>query len=58
MPKISITPYKGKSRKTNKEYNAYLLTIGDWSSLFFPKSQFERKYLDSIIGEGGIEVDD
>lgn len=49
---MEIIPYEGKSNKTGKPYYAYKLTIGAWNTLIFPKSQFERDYLDNIIGDG------
>lgn len=53
---VSIIPFEGKSKKTGKEYHAFQLQVGDWSTLIFPRSQFEFKYIAGIIGNG-VEID-
>lgn len=56
---ITLLPFSGKSKKTGKEYNCFRLTVGEWSQFIFPRTNFEREYLEKIIGEGvAIEVDD
>lgn len=47
--KITINPFSGKSSKTGKEYHCFKLEIGDWSTLIFPRSKFERDYIESVL---------
>lgn len=49
MHKNGITLYEGKSKKDNTPYTALLLTVGKWSALYFPKSEFELEYIKSIL---------
>ncbi len=50
---VHIEHVTGKSKKTGKEYNAVKLSIGDWSTLVFPRSSFEAKYIFDIIDNLG-----
>ena len=57
---LSIKPQLITSKKTNKQYKAYVLTIGDFQKLFFPTGRMETNYLEKAIGDGlsyEIEVD-
>lgn len=49
MDQVHIEIISGKSQKTGKSYEAIKLTIGDWSSLVFPRSSFEMNYIKSIL---------
>lgn len=51
--KISISEYKGTSKKTGKEYRAIKLEIGDWNTLVFPRSEFEYNYIKGILENHG-----
>lgn len=53
MEKITVEKYHGTSQKTGKEFDCIRLTIGDWSSLVFPKSAFERKYVFGLLDKLG-----
>lgn len=46
----SISIYSAVSKKTNKPYTAISVKIGEWSTLIFPKSPFELKYLKEQLG--------
>ena len=49
--KIYVEKVTGKSKKTGRDYNAVKLSIGDWSTLVFPRSKFEADYIFNIIGD-------
>ena len=52
MSKIAIDKYTGKSKKTGQDFTCLRLVIGDWSTLVFPRSAFELKYiLDTLEAE-------
>lgn len=46
---ITVDIVKGKSKKTGKDYEAIKLSIGEWSSLVFPRSPFEMNYIKKVI---------
>lgn len=46
---IKVEIISGESKKTGKTYEAIKLTIGDWSSLVFPRSVFEMNYIKSVL---------
>lgn len=46
---VTIEKIKSKSRKTGNDYEAYKLSLGDYETLLFPKSNMERNYLDRIV---------
>lgn len=48
---ITVTKYIGKSKKTGNEFRAVQLRIGDWSTLVFPRSNFESEYIFKILDE-------
>lgn len=47
---IKVEHVKGKSKKGN-DYDAIRLSIGDWSSLVFPRTRFECNYVFSILDD-------
>lgn len=47
---IKVEHIHGKSKKGN-EYDAIRLSIGDWSSLVFPRTRFESQYIFSILDD-------
>lgn len=47
---IYVELYKGKSKKGN-DFEAVKVTIGEWSSLIFPRSGFELNYIKKVLGE-------
>lgn len=49
---LSVKPQLIKSKKTGKEYNAYVLTIGDYTKLFFPVGNMESRYLERVVANG------
>lgn len=49
-----ISKYKGTSKKSGKEFDAFQLKIGDYETLLFPTSRMERNYLIRLIDEGEI----
>lgn len=56
---FSVKPTVIKSKKTNKDYRGYVLTIGDFQKLFFPNGRMESTYLERVVGNGvnGISVE-
>lgn len=46
---MNIEIVHGTSKKTGKPYEAIKVTIGDWSSLVFPRSVFEMNYIKEYI---------
>lgn len=52
---IIVDIVKGKSKKTGKEYEAIKLSIGEWSSLVFPRSAFEMNYIKKVINDNANE---
>jgi hypothetical protein len=46
---MNIEIYQGKAKKTGNEFEAIKLTIGDWSTLVFPKTQFEMDYIKQYL---------
>lgn len=56
---LSIKPFVGTSKKTGKEFKAFELTIGEWSTLVFPRSSFEYSYIEKLVGTGyEMDLDD
>lgn len=53
---FSVKPQVIKSKKTGKSYEAYVLTIGDYTKLFFPVGNMETNYLQRVV-KGGIEAE-
>jgi len=47
----SISVYDGISKKTQKPFSAISIKVGEWSTLVFPKSSFEMKYIREQLGE-------
>ena len=47
----SISIVTGTSKKTGKTWTALSVKVGEWSTLVFPKSNFELKYLIQTLGE-------
>lgn len=45
MAENHITLYEGKSKATGKPFRALKLTVGEWSVLHFPKTNFEMDYI-------------
>lgn len=45
MENVTVEIVEGISKKSGKDYQAIKLTIGDWSSLVFPRSAFEMNYI-------------
>ena len=52
---LSVLRYEGTS-KEGKKYSCYKLSIGDYSTLIFPRGNLERTYIDNAIGDG-VRVD-
>lgn len=61
---MQLKEVQGVSKKTGKEYTAYTVQIGEYSTpLFFP-SKIELMYIKSIVNKGerdmfkeGLDVD-
>lgn len=49
---FSVKPQIITSKKTNKQYKAYILTIGDFQKMFFPTGRMETNYLERVVGDG------
>lgn len=49
MDNVNVEIIEGESKKTGKAYQAIKLTIGDWSSLVFPRSSFEMNYIKGVL---------
>lgn len=48
---ITVEHVRRISKKNNTEFEAICLTVGDWSTLIFPETKFECKYIYSILDE-------
>jgi len=48
MEDVKVELIKGK--KNGREWEAIKLTIGEWSTLIFPKSSFEMKHIKDTLG--------
>lgn len=48
---IYVELYKGKSKKSGNDFEAVKVSIGEWSSLIFPRSAFELNYIKKVLGE-------
>lgn len=48
---IEVKIVSGKSKKTGNAYEGIQLTIGDWSTLVFPRSRFEMEYIRQQLDE-------
>lgn len=46
---MNIEIVTGQSKKTGNPYKAVKVSIGEWSSLVFPRSAFEMKYIEAYI---------
>lgn len=50
QPEISITIKTGKQTKDpSKEWKGILVTIGEYSHLYFPQSRFEMEYIEKVL---------
>lgn len=49
MEKINIEVVEGNSKKSGNSYKAIKLSVGEWSTLVFPRSSFEMNYIEKII---------
>ena len=66
MSKITLKKVTGKSKRTGKDFSAYELRAGHYSTLIFPRSLIESDYLDKFLQEeahdeftdGGYNVED
>jgi len=47
----SIGIHDGVSKKTGNPYSAISIKVGEWSTLIFPKSSFEMKYIREQLGQ-------
>lgn len=47
---IKVEHITGKSKK-GTDYDAIRLSIGDWSTLVFPRTRFEGQYIFAILDE-------
>lgn len=48
---VNLEIVDGIGKKSGKAYTALKLTIGDWSTLVFPRSAFEMNYIKDILSE-------
>lgn len=46
----TVELYKGKSKKTGREYECIRVSVGDWVGFVFPRSRFEFDYLHKVLG--------
>ena len=56
-PEITVSLYKGKSRKTGRDYECVRVCVGDWVGTVFPRSRFEYDYLNKILGDPDADSD-
>lgn len=49
MKDIKVEIVDGISKKSGNAYQAVKLSIGEWSSLVFPRSSFEMNYIKDIL---------
>lgn len=47
---VLVEVVTGQSKKGNT-YEAIKLTIGDWDTLVFPRSQFEMNYIKEVLSD-------
>lgn len=47
----TITLKKGIGKDSGKPYRALVLTVGDWSKIYFVDSRFELDYLEKYLTE-------
>ena len=47
-----IEIYNGKAKETGNPFTALKITIGTWSTLYFPKTKFEMDYIKKYIETG------
>lgn len=52
----TLTIVSGIGKDSKKPYQAMMLQIGDWSTMVFPKSLFESKYIANYVLENEITV--
>jgi len=55
--KVEIVSGHWKSDET-KTWEAVKVTVGDWSTIIFPKSQFETKYIKDYLENKKTILDD
>lgn len=53
----TVELYKGKSKKTGREYECVRVCVGDWTGFVFPRSRFESDYLHKVLGETDANAD-
>lgn len=56
---INLAVYKGLSKKDKTPFTALKITIGEWDTLYFPKSNFEMSYIENVLtGVSSESVED
>lgn len=46
-----IKLFEGKSKKNGKPYTCLELSVGTWTTLYFPQSKFEMDYIKKHLTE-------
>ncbi len=46
---IKLEKYEGTSKKTGRPFEAFKLTLGEYSTLLFPRSEMEKNYLIKVV---------
>lgn len=48
----TITLYEGKGKESGKPFTALMLTVGEWTKLYFVDSRFEMDYIKKYLKTG------
>lgn len=53
--KITLKKFTGKSKKSGKDFQAYELRAGLFSTLIFPRDKIQEQYLDKYLSDSAHE---
>lgn len=54
---IKVELHNGTGKKSGKEYHAVKVTIGHWTGMVFPRSNFEWEYIQRAYNDEDFDKD-
>lgn len=54
---IKVELHTGQSKKSGKDYHAVKVSIGRWSGMVFPRSNFEWDYIQRAYNDEELDND-
>jgi len=46
---VDVSLFKGTGKNSGNPFEAIKLEVGEWSTLVFPKSEFEMKHIKAVL---------